>query len=397
LTQGSFWRLQGKKLLIIGAFVSLLGAWAFGQFTGETDVETYLSEVAPEATGFALISSQAADGQYLFSALSGTTPAGYVTVAQGQGYAGPMTVLVAWTLDGKITNIQVPQHEETPAWYNRLYNFDYFGQYIGREFDDPFTLGEDVNAASGATRSSHGIAEGVYEGRLLLADHLGQPFVGPSQPIKIGGPEIFFLVGLGLSVLFRMTPALRAKRWPRYIMLVYGLAIFGIFLSAMLSLVNFAIFPIGFAPSPATNPLLYLMVFGVVGLALALGKNFWCFWMCPYCAMQEGAHFLGGGQVRPVSRRQLALRNSRYVILWVVLMLVFITRQPQLAVFEPWNTVFSLEGNLSQWLLVIATLGIGLFIYDFWCHYLCPVGATMDLVLKVRTWAVNTYGRLTKP
>jgi len=64
-------------------------------------------------------------------------------------------------------------------------------------------------------------------------------------------------------------------------------------------------------------------------------------------------------------------------------------------VFEPWNTVFSLQGNLSQWILLAATLGIGLFIYNFWCHYLCPVGATMDIVIKIRTWAVSTYGRLT--
>jgi polyferredoxin len=211
----------------------------------------------------------------------------------------------------------------------------------------------------------------------------------------LGAQEISLILGIGLVVLFRLAPGLRQKRWPRYVRLIFGLAIFGIWLSAMLSLINFVVFPIGYAPSLATNLVLYILVFGIVGLALAFGKNFWCFWICPYAALQEGAHFLGGSHIRPVSRRQLVLRNARYVILWAVVMLVFIFRQPQLSVFEPWNAVFSLEGNLSQWLLVAATLGIGLFIYDFWCHYLCPVGATMDIVLKLRTWAINTYGRFT--
>ncbi|KTB47646.1 4Fe-4S binding domain/FMN-binding domain [Dehalogenimonas alkenigignens] len=395
MTQGSFWQLHGKKVLIIGAVVSLLGAWTFGQLNIKTDVDSYLPEVMPEAASFELITSKAADGQYLYSAANGAGPIGYVTAGEGQGYGGPIIVLVAWTLDGKITNIQVPQHEETPAWYNRLYTAQYFTQYIGREFLDPFTLDEDINAASGATRSSHGVAEGVYEGRLLLAEHLGQPFVGPKQPIQLGAPEIVLLLGLALVVIFRMVPGLRQKRWPRYVMLVYGLVFFGIWLSAMLSLINFLVFPIGFAPSPATNPLLYVMVFGILGLAAIFGKNFWCFWVCPYCALQEGAHFLGGSQVRPISRRQLLLRNTRYIILWALVMFVFISRQPQISVIEPWNTVFSLEGNLSQWLLVIATLGVSLFIYDFWCHFLCPVGATMDIVLKIRTWTVNAIGRFT--
>jgi uncharacterized protein with FMN-binding domain len=395
LTQGNFWQLHGKKLLVIGAVLSLTGAWFFGTLTIKPDIATYLPDVMPKATTFEVISSKPATNQFLYSATANGTAIGYVTSGQGQGYAGPVVVLVAWTLDGKITNIQVPLHQETPSWYSRLPKAGYFNQYIDRTFTEPLSLDADIDAASGATRSSAAVAQGVSNGRLLLAEHLGQPFPAPKQQIKIGAPELFLILGLALVVVFRMVPGFRQKRWPRYVMLIYGLGVFGIWLSAMLSLINFVVFPIGFAPSVFTNPLLYILVFGIIGLAAVFGKNFWCFWICPYAALQEGAHFLGGSQVRAVSKRQLFLRNARYVILWVVVMLAFILRQPQLAVFEPWNTVFALDGNLSQWLLVIATLGIGVFIYDFWCHYLCPVGATMDLVLKLRTWASNTIGRFT--
>ncbi len=178
-------------------------------------------------------------------------------------------------------------------------------------------------------------------------------------------------------------------------MLAFGFIVFGIALSGMLSLINVVVFPMGYAPSPVTNLYLYVLVFGIIGLALIFAKNFWCFWICPFCAVQEGVHFIGGSKVRPVTRRQLALRNTRYFILWAVVMLVFIFRQPQLAVFEPWNTLFSLEGSVIQWLLVVVMLGIAIFIHDFWCHYLCPVGATMDVVLKIRAWFAGAFGRLT--
>ncbi|MDV2988979.1 MAG: 4Fe-4S binding protein [Dehalogenimonas sp.] len=395
MVKNAFWQLHGKKVLVIGVILSLIGAWTYGEINLSTDVEQYFPEVMPEATTFELIASAPSENQYLYSASADGTQVGFITTGQGQGYGGPMLIEVAWGMDGTILNVLVPEHQETEAWYGRLAENEHFIQYIGRTFSEPFTLGEDIDKVSGATRSSTGVAQGVYNSRLLLAEHLGQPYVGPKVPIKFGSPEILLLVGLGLVMLFRLVPALRKLRWTRGVMLAFGFIIFGIALSGMLSLINFILFPIGYAPSPITNLYLYLIVFGIIGLALIFGKNFWCFWICPYCAVQETAHFIGGSKARPVTRRQLMLRNTRYIILWVVVLMVLIFRQPQLAVFEPWNTLFSLEGSVIQWLLVAVTIGIAMFIHDFWCHYLCPVGATMDIVLKIRAWFAGAFGRLT--
>jgi polyferredoxin len=143
---------------------------------------------------------------------------------------------------------------------------------------------------------------------------------------------------------------------------------------------------VGFAPTWQSNLFLYLLVGGLVSLALVFAKNFWCFWICPFVAMQETAHFIGGGRVRPITKRQIRLRNTRYFILWGVLLVVLLMRSPAISTFEPWGTIFSVEGTPEQWLLVIVTLGVAMFVYDFWCHYLCPVGATMDIILRVRMW-----------
>ena len=135
-----------------------MGAWIVGGLTLSTDVEDYLPDTMPEAASFELITSHASDNQYLYAAVEGTSQIGYITTGQGQGYGGPMLVMVAWGNDGTILNVLVPEDHETLPWYQRLFDNDYFSQYIGRDFSDHFTLGDDIDGVSGATRSAHGVA-----------------------------------------------------------------------------------------------------------------------------------------------------------------------------------------------------------------------------------------------
>lgn len=391
----SFWKLNGNKILVFLAVITIIGAAVYGSMSVETDVETYFSDIYPDADHFELLASEPAEGSYLYSVYdSSGSEVAYITSGEGQGYGGLMITLVGWTLDGTITTIYVAENNDTPAWYGRLAAQDFFSQYIGQSYSAQLSVGDDIDAASGATRSSNGVDVGVRAGRQILSEQLGDPFPIPEEPIDFGINEIVLLAGLGMVVLFRTLPVFKGKNWPRFLTLVYGFVVFGIWISAPLSLVNFAIWPVGFIPSISTNLFIYILVLGVVGLALLFGKNFWCFWLCPFCAIQEGAHFIGGSKVRTLSKRQIALRNIRYFVLWAAFMIVLLSHSPSLVVFEPWNTIFSLSGDPEAWLLVVATAGIAIFIYDFWCHYLCPVGAVMDVVLRVRLWCTDTFRKM---
>jgi len=98
--------------------------------------------------------------------------------------------------------------------------------------------------------------------------------------------------------------------------------------------------------------------------------------------------------VRPIIKRALLLRNTRFFLLWLVLFLALLVRKPAATVFEPWTNIFSLEGTNVEWLFVTAVVLGAVFVYDLWCHYLCPVGATMDIVLRVRTWLNDGFNRV---
>lgn len=395
MARPSFWQLNGNRILVILAVLSVIGAAIFGTVSLKTDVEPYLIDVYPDADRFELLASDSAKGSFLYGVYDASdNQVAYISSGEGQGYGGLMITLVGWTMDGTIMTVNVPEHRDTPAWYSRLAAQDFFSQYIGQTYSSALSVGDDIDAASGATRSCHGVDVGVRSGRLLLSEQLGDPFPEPKEPIDFGINEIVLLLGLGMVVMFRTVPIFKGKTWARFLSLLYGFVVLGIWISAPLSLVNFAIWPAGFIPSISTNLFIYVLVLGVVGLALVFGKNFWCFWMCPFCAIQEGAHFIGGSRVRTLTKRQIALRNIRYFVLWAALMIALLMHSPAMTVFEPWNTIFSLTGNPEEWLLVIATVGIAVFIYDFWCHYLCPVGAVMDVVLKIRLAITDAFKRM---
>jgi len=208
--------------------------------------------------------------------------------------------------------------------------------------------------------------------------------------ISIGTNEILLIAALVVVVIFRMVPFFNRFGWLRYITLAFGLGVFGFWLARPLSLINFTQWSTGVFPAFETHLYIYILVFGVVGLALILGKNFWCFWICPFNALQEIAHNIGLRKVRPIGKLQLRLRNTRYFILWGVLLLVLVLEKPAISNFEPWGTLFSQRGSIIEWTLVGASLGMAIVVYDFWCHYMCPVGAIMDVVLGFRRWLLGT-------
>ncbi|MCL2475110.1 MAG: 4Fe-4S binding protein [Chloroflexi bacterium] len=394
--QKNFWQTRSRHILIILAVLSLVGALIFGQVTGgKTDVYEYLPDIIPAGSTATLIAEEPVQGNYVYRVDLNGDLYGYVTFGEGKGYNGTMVVMTLWSADGVVLDIQVPKQVETPSYYVQLEQQGHFQMYIGKVYNSDFILGNGVDATSGSTRSSEGVNTGFLNGLYLMSDKVPD-FAGVAKPDKPIVWQTVPVIGLVVLLIFvfiiRMIPALSKITVLRYLTLFGGLIVLGFIASAPLSLANFAAWAVGFVPDISTNIYIYILVFSVVGLAVIFGKNFYCYWICPFNAIQEGTHFLGASKVRPVTKRQLALRNVRYFVLWAALMITFIMRNPSFAVFEPWATLFHWDaGTISTWLLVAATIGTSVFIYNFWCHYLCPVGAVMDVVLNIRKWFVGLF------
>ncbi len=87
--------------------------------------------------------------------------AGFVVETATQGYVGEVTMLVGVNKEGKVTGLVVRQMEETfGLGLEALNDTDFLAQFLNKNTE--LTVGEDVDALTGATVTSKAIARSVY-------------------------------------------------------------------------------------------------------------------------------------------------------------------------------------------------------------------------------------------
>lgn len=98
----------------------------------------------------------------------GTRVSGNAVDLTVTGFGGDLNMMVAITPDGKVGGVRVISHGETPGFGSRATAAEYLAQYIG--LSGKLTLGEEIDAISGATVSSRAVLAGV---NLALSLELG--------------------------------------------------------------------------------------------------------------------------------------------------------------------------------------------------------------------------------
>ncbi|MBV8107434.1 MAG: 4Fe-4S binding protein [Hyphomicrobiales bacterium] len=149
----------------------------------------------------------------------------------------------------------------------------------------------------------------------------------------------------------------------------------------------------GFAFLLYDPPSLLLWTFTLVTM-LIWGRGTFCGWLCPFGALQEFVGDFARGLRLPQWRISTAietrLRGLKYVALALVLgaTLASSALADQLAEIEPFKTAITLTfvRSLPFVLYAVGLLAVGLFIYKFFCRYLCPLGAAFALVGLARRW-----------
>lgn len=83
---------------------------------------------------------------------------GLVFKVASTGYGGPIVLLVGVdTEKGVLTGVRVLEHQETPGLGSNITEEAFLSQFPGKPLTDPFAIGKDVQAVSGATISSRAV------------------------------------------------------------------------------------------------------------------------------------------------------------------------------------------------------------------------------------------------
>ena len=182
--------------------------------------------------------------------------------------------------------------------------------------------------------------------------------------------------------------------------LTFTLAFIGLYAQGQLSVVN--IFTLLLALWKDFDIRVFLMdpvifiLWSFTFLSLFLwGRGVFCGWLCPFGALQEMlgwvAKRLRIRQWKISDRSHRRLQWVKYLILIGLLPTAFysLTLAERLAEVEPFKTSITLF-FVRSWpfvLYAVILLGLGLFVHKFYCRYVCPLGAGLAILGKLRLFS----------
>jgi transcriptional regulator of nitric oxide reductase len=179
--------------------------------------------------------------------------------------------------------------------------------------------------------------------------------------------------------------------------LLFTLVFIGWFAQGQLSIVNITAVLQALLAGRDLGFLLYdpisLSLWAFVAVTLVLwGRGTFCGWLCPFGALQELVGQLA--QVLGVRRRRLhrdvdaRLKAVKYLLLAGILGVATVSARwtDRVVEIEPFKTAITLN-FMRSWPYVLWAAGLvlaGAFVYKGFCRYLCPLGAGLALLGRVR-------------
>ena len=111
-------------------------------------------------------------GDNVYQVRQGEDILGYCVQVVTAGFGGDMTLMVGFGSDRSIAGVQILSHSETPGLGAKASDAAYLAQYQGKS--GTLSLGEDIDAVSGATISSRAVLSGVTKAQEILDSHLAK-------------------------------------------------------------------------------------------------------------------------------------------------------------------------------------------------------------------------------
>ncbi len=136
---------------------------------------------------------------------------------------------------------------------------------------------------------------------------------------------------------------------------------------------------------------LIIWIFVFISLFL-WGRGTFCGWLCPYGVLQEFTNKLGKffnfPQIKVPTKINDKLIYLKYVILALLIFIALFapSLSDKLIEVEPFKTSITLQFD-RKWPYVIyalSWLGLSMFIFKGFCRFICPLGAFLSILGKVR-------------
>jgi polyferredoxin len=140
------------------------------------------------------------------------------------------------------------------------------------------------------------------------------------------------------------------------------------------------------------HPAGVFILIGILIISLVFKKSF-CSWVCPVGFVSESLGEFGkkifGKNFKIIKFLDYPLRSLKYLLLLFFLFAIFSMSVNSLYSFleSPYNKIADIKMllffmNMSKFtaIVLIVLVIASIFIYNFWCRYLCPYGALLGII-----------------
>jgi len=316
------------------------------------------------------------------------------------GFGGKMNLAIYVDTAGRLINFHIIWSNETPAYLELLSQWR--GLLTEHQLFQPVPFA-DIHAVTGATVSSKAVLSALERsGDRFASQVLGQAPPPLLLAQQARGPDIHGIYLISAFVLAFIV-IYRGGFRSRLAFLCFNLVVGGVVLNAQYSSEQIATVLSLHSPAIGLSGA-FLLTVGIPLLVIIFG-NIYCGYICPFGVMQELLGYVVPRRFKPAAGVIPAgsVRKARfvkYVVLFVLIMVFFVSRNRTTLASDPLIRVFSGSPTLytvGVGAVVAAALIGSIFYTRFWCRYLCPVGALLSLlnnvILLKRFLPAKRFGR----
>lgn len=359
----------------------IAAAIIIGKYNEKQNSVEVLSRLYPKFE----ISETANASLYLVS--ENNEAAKYISLGEGGGFGGKITVLSLIYSTGFIKDIQVVNHAETHSFFEKVKGKKFLHKFIGHEFNTLIKADVPIDAISGATYTSNGIRDAIMNSSIPLMEAFNLAFLPEkSRQIKISIPEIalvlLYLIGFLISLFSKKT-----KSIIRWIALFISIICIGFIGMKMLTISNIGVYLLGDFPNFSDYFFWYLLVSGILLGIIIQNKNHYCSWVCPFGRLQDVIGTIGNAKPKLLKYRKYT-KGFQSTIALLAILIGLVYRNPAMTSYEIFSGVFSFTGSGLLFLALGLTLVLSLFIKNPWCNYLCPVKPSIRFLQKIRRFVL---------
>ena len=368
-----------KSIIFLLVISSLAAAYILGYLKREKEILLVLEKNVPQDTNLKKIH----ENPLILEADCHSNPiySGYLIITKTKGWGGPLTAATIIDRNQTIQQVIILEHKETPSFFYKLQKRNFFDQFSGKKVSDPLFPGNDIDTISQATVSSRAFTQAVRDGSHTVGRRIFRLSIEEEKPEwKFGANEMFMLLILAAAVFSLW---LKRKLF-RYIIMAVSFVFLGFYLNSSLSIAHFSSLLLGYFPSFRIYSLWWILIIGTLGLTFLLKKNVYCYGLCPFGNLQEMNTKISGINL-PLSPKWIKFtKYLHYSLTWFALVVIFLTANPSLGAYEPFPTLFGLQGMEIQW-FILAVIIVGSFLFTrFFCRFFCPVGVILIFIIKAR-------------